>query len=44
MNYHHADWVYSKYGSEKYLQDEYFDGVKQLLIERFKGVEVEVVG
>jgi len=29
---------------EKYLQDEYFDGVEQLLIERFKGVEVEVVG
>ena len=44
MNYHHADWVYRKYGLEKYLQDEYFDGVKQLLFERFKGVEVEVVG
>jgi DNA repair photolyase len=35
MNYHHADWVYRKYGLENKLTDEYFDMTKQILSSTF---------
>ncbi len=44
MNYTHAHWIYRKNGLEHYLTDEYFEGIEALLKDRFKGVEVEVVG
>jgi len=31
MNYHYADWVYRKYGLEKYLSDDYYERVRQEL-------------
>jgi DNA repair photolyase len=35
MNYHHADWVYRKYGLEDKMTDAYFDRVKQILSVAF---------
>jgi DNA repair photolyase len=35
MNYHHADWVYRKYGLEDRLTDEYFDGMETILKDAF---------
>jgi hypothetical protein len=31
MNYHYADWVYRKYGLEKYLSDDYYGKVRREL-------------
>jgi len=45
MNYHYADWVYRKYGLERYLTEEYFDAVSALLKSRLKpSTSVEIVG
>ena len=45
MNYHYADWVYRKYGLERYLTEEYFDTVSALLRSRLKpSTNVEIVG
>lgn len=41
MNYHHADWVYRKYGLEDKNTDEYFDLVQQSLRLAFEGHEIE---
>jgi DNA repair photolyase len=35
MNYHHADWVYRKYGLEDKMTDEYFSGVELVLSSAF---------
>ena len=35
MNYHHADWVYRKYGLEDKMTDEYFYGMEQVLSSAF---------
>jgi DNA repair photolyase len=35
MNYHHADWVYLKYGLEDKMTDEYFSGVELVLSSAF---------
>lgn len=35
MNYHHADWVYRKYGLEDKLTDEYFDEMELILKNTF---------
>jgi DNA repair photolyase len=35
MNYHHADWVYRKYGLEDKMTDEYFYGMEQVLSAAF---------
>ena len=35
MNYHHADWVYRKYGLEDKMTDEYFSGVESVLSSKF---------
>ena len=35
MNYHHADWVYRKYGLEAQNTDEYFSGVEHILSTGF---------
>ena len=45
MNYHYADWVYRKYGLERYLTEEYFDTVSALLISQLHtSTDVEIVG
>jgi len=31
MNYHHADWVYRRFGLETKMTDEYFDQTSQML-------------
>jgi DNA repair photolyase len=36
MNYHHADWVYRKYGMGNYLTDEYFDEMFAVLRSGFQ--------
>jgi DNA repair photolyase len=36
MNYHHADWVYRKYGLMDKLSDEYFSFAEQVLTSRFR--------
>jgi DNA repair photolyase len=35
MNYHYADWVYRKYGLEKYMADDYFSQTEQVLSSTF---------
>ncbi len=40
MNYHHADWVYRRYGLEKFQTDEYFDEMEHFLRSRFHGVSI----
>ena len=35
MNYHHADWVYRKYGLEAQNTDEYFSSVEHILSTTF---------
>ena len=35
MNYHHADWVYRKYGLEDKLTEEYFDRTEAVLSSAF---------
>ena len=45
MNYHYADWVYRKYGLERYLTEEYFDTVSALLKSQLHtSTDVEIVG
>jgi DNA repair photolyase len=45
MNYHYADWVYRKYGLERYLSEEYFDTVSALLKSQLhRNTNVEIVG
>jgi DNA repair photolyase len=41
MNYHHADWVYRKYGLEDKNTDEFFDLVQQSLRLAFEGLGIE---
>jgi hypothetical protein len=41
MNYHHADWVYRKYGMEDKHTDGYFDMVSQSLYQDFKRLGIE---
>lgn len=41
MNYHHADWVYRKYGLEDKNTDEFFDLVQQSLWLAFEGLGIE---
>jgi len=41
MNYHHADWVYRKYGLEDKNSDGYFDLVEQTLRSDFKMRAIE---
>ena len=31
MNYHHADWVYRRYGLQDYMTDDYFNRVERAL-------------
>jgi DNA repair photolyase len=40
MNYHHADWVYRKYGLEQSMTDEYFDRTQWALSSAFAKVGV----
>ncbi len=35
MNYHHADWVYRKYGLMDKMSDEFFIQAKQILSTNF---------
>ena len=35
MNYHHADWVYRKYGLEDKMTDEYFYNTERTLTSAF---------
>ena len=35
MNYHHADWVYRKYGLEEKMTDEFFAQTEQALSASF---------
>jgi len=35
MNYHHADWVYRKYGLQTQNTDEYYSSVEQVLSSTF---------
>ncbi|MCE5209727.1 MAG: radical SAM protein [Chloroflexi bacterium] len=35
MNYHHADWVYRKYGLQDKMTDEYFEGTERMLSSAF---------
>jgi len=45
MNYHYADWIYRKYGLERYLTEEYFDTVSALLKSQLHtSTDVEIVG
>ncbi len=37
MNYHHADWVYLKFGLQAYNTDEYFSSVEHVLSSTFAG-------
>lgn len=41
MNYHHADWVYRKYGLEDKKSDGYFDLVEQSLRLAFNHLGIE---
>ena len=41
MNYHHADWVYRKYGLKDKNTDEYFDLVEQSLHLAFQRLGIE---
>jgi len=41
MNYHHADWVYRKYGLEDKNTDGYFDVVEQSLRLDFVRLGIE---
>jgi DNA repair photolyase len=41
MNYHHADWVYRKYGLMEQLSDEYFDQTAQSLAYHFSRLGVQ---
>jgi len=44
MNYHYADWVYRKFGLERYLMEGYFETVSALLKSRLKpSTDVEIV-
>lgn len=45
MNYHHADWVYRKYGLEDDLADDFFQRTGQELASTFKesGISCRVV-
>jgi DNA repair photolyase len=40
MNYHYGDWVYRKYGLEKFLTDEYFSRTVEALSSAFAAVGV----
>jgi DNA repair photolyase len=45
MNYHYADWVYRKYGLERYLTEGYFETVSALLKNQLSpSTDVEIVG
>jgi DNA repair photolyase len=37
MNYHHADWVYKKYGLEHAMTEEFFTEKKRELAQAFEG-------
>ncbi len=39
MNYHHADWVYRKYGLEDKMTDEFFDRTERELVSTFTKLE-----
>ncbi|MEM1767477.1 MAG: radical SAM protein, partial [Candidatus Bathyarchaeia archaeon] len=41
MNYHHADWVYKKYGLEYALKNEFFNQKKIELIKALKEKGIE---
>jgi len=40
MNYHHADWVYRKYGLEDKMTDEFFNQVKRKLSSTFAELKI----
>ncbi len=40
MNYNHADWVYKKYGLEKYLSDAFFTQTEQMLFAKFEDMGI----
>jgi hypothetical protein len=45
MNYHYADWVYRKFGLERYLMEGYFETVSALLRNQLSpSIDVEIVG
>jgi DNA repair photolyase len=40
MNYHYGDWVYRRYGLEKFLTDEYFSATVEVLASSFAAAGV----
>jgi len=44
MNYHYGDWVYRKYGLERYHTDGYFETVSALIKSQLQSkVDIEIV-
>jgi DNA repair photolyase len=41
MNYHHADWVYKKYGLNQGLSDDFFYRTSRELISKCKGLDID---
>ena len=41
MNYHHADWVYRRFGLEDKMTDQYFDQTTAILTQAFKDLEIK---
>ena len=44
LNYHHADWVYRKYGLVDKMTDEFFDRTGRELAATFANLEISVKG
>lgn len=42
MNYHHADWVYRKYGLGDKMTDEYFSGAEAVLSSTFARLGIRI--
>jgi len=41
MNYHHADWVYRKYGLEEKMTDDYFSQAERMLYSAFTHMGID---
>jgi DNA repair photolyase len=41
MNYHHADWVYQRFGLQDKMTDQYFDQTVTILTHAFKDLEIK---